>query len=315
MEVKYDISKYLTSVRMSSKKRVLVEGKTDKEHILNLFRLLLGDSKIKIDTADNIKADCSITSKNSRAKIDKIHNHCKSSNKHNNLYFLRDREFYKFEIGEEVLDLMSDHENDGNLSWTLGHSIENYFLDSELIADAFSYLTSYHLKVEALELFRDVLPSALRVVASITLAAKEMNKCSYPIGVIGWQDFNIEKSDISFNYIDWNNTDHSKLVVEFRNAMLKNEIIVSNSKALIHSRICRGHTSILMLQRIFSACIYNVGEKEDKILAKKEASRFSQIKEVSISCALGEAWIRLVKSGSRNYPTNLISSITSPITV
>src|SRR5690554_1807180 len=141
MEVKYDISKYITSVKMSSKKRILVEGKEDKSHIKNLLDALFGKTKIKIDTAENIKGECGLTSKNNRAKIDRIHNLCKESGGHENLFLLCDREYFKFNIGKEIEDLMSEHENDGNLSWTIGHSIENYFVDSELIIGAFRYLS------------------------------------------------------------------------------------------------------------------------------------------------------------------------------
>jgi hypothetical protein len=90
MEVKYDVPKYIASVRMSSKKRILVEGKDDKAHIKNLLNVTLGSNRIKIDTAENIKGDCRVTSKNNRAKIEKIHSFCEASNEHNNLYFLCD---------------------------------------------------------------------------------------------------------------------------------------------------------------------------------------------------------------------------------
>lgn len=73
MEVKYDVQKYITSVRMSSKKRILVEGRDDRSHVKNLLEVTLGENQIKIDTAENIKGDCNITKKNNRAKIEKIH--------------------------------------------------------------------------------------------------------------------------------------------------------------------------------------------------------------------------------------------------
>ncbi len=41
MNLKYDISNYIASVKMSSKKRILVEGRNDKSHISNLLDVLL----------------------------------------------------------------------------------------------------------------------------------------------------------------------------------------------------------------------------------------------------------------------------------
>ena len=41
MELKYTIPKYIAKVKMSSKKRILVEGKDDKSHIKNLLDEIL----------------------------------------------------------------------------------------------------------------------------------------------------------------------------------------------------------------------------------------------------------------------------------
>lgn len=69
MEVKYDISQYITNVKMSSKKRVLVEGRDDKSHITNLLNITVSKHKIKIDTAENIRGDCQVTKKTTELKL------------------------------------------------------------------------------------------------------------------------------------------------------------------------------------------------------------------------------------------------------
>lgn len=87
MEVKYDIPQYIASVKMSKKNRVLVEGRYDKSHLKNLFFSVLGNSRIKVDTAEYIKGDCGATAKNNRAKIDKIHSYCGGLKDYKNLFF------------------------------------------------------------------------------------------------------------------------------------------------------------------------------------------------------------------------------------
>lgn len=309
MEVKYDISKYITSVKMSSKKRILVEGKEDKSHIKNLLDALLGKTKITIDTAQNIKGECGITAKNNRAKIEKIHRICKESGQHENLFFLCDREYFKFNIGKEIEDLMSEHENDGNLSWTIGHSLENYFVDSELIIGAFRYLSGSEFKTEAAETFRKILPSALKLVAAIALSAKDIDKCTYPGGTVQWHNFMINDGVVSLDIESWRKSNTTQIAKSFCNKLSEYIPIVENTDQLICSRVCRGHTAILMLQRIFSACIYCAGRDVDEASARRDASDFGKVRESSVSVALCEAWIGSIKGGSDNYPVNLIGSV------
>ena len=147
MDLKYDISNYIASVKMSSKKRILVEGRDDRSHVNNLLYVLLADHKIKIDTAENIKGDCSTTAKNNRAKIEKIHAATEASSSHDNLFYLCDREFIKFDIDKKIIDRMTGHENDGNFSWTIGHSFENYFFTDELVCKAYRFLIGNQIKI------------------------------------------------------------------------------------------------------------------------------------------------------------------------
>jgi len=309
MELKYDISNYIASVKMSSKKRILVEGRGDKSHISNLLDVLLDDHKIKIDTAENIKGDCTRTAKNNRAKIEKIHGSTKSSNNHDNLFYLCDREFVKFDIGEKITDLMTEHECDGNLSWTIGHSLENYFITDDLVCTAYRFLCVSEYKTRAENIYKRLFPSALRLIAAITLAAKKIEKCTYPSGTIGWQDFSIVDEEVHIDIDEWkarkNNENASRFHREFKTYIP----IVSETDELICSRICRGHTAMLMLQRVFSACLYFVIKSDDEALAEKVAGDFSRIKEGALAGALSEAWIQSVKDGKAIYPENLVGSV------
>ena len=305
----YDIKKYVTKVKMSSKKRLLVEGKDDKSHIQNLIEILDLKTSLKVDTAELIKGDCRETSKNNRAKIDKIHYLCKNSNHHDNLFFLKDREFFKFDITTEINDLMSDHEMDGNLSWTIGHSFENYFLEEELICEAYRFLCGSGHKTKAIQAFRDIMPSAIKLVAGITLAAKDLNACSYPCGVIQWQDFAINNSAVELDLNKWSSKINTEICLRFKSLLEKYLPIIESTDDLICSRICRGHTSMLMLQRIFSACLYHVIAEIDEDIAKKDANAFSQHKEPNIASALCESWLRKISEGKGCYPEKLFEAI------
>jgi Protein of unknown function (DUF4435) len=247
MDLKYDISNYISSVKMSSKKRILVEGRDDKSHISNLLEVLLVGHKIKIDTAENIKGDCSITAKNNRAKIERIHALTKTSKNHNNLFYLCDREFIKFNIGEQITDLMTKHERDGNMNWTIGHSLENYFITDDLVCNAYRFLCSSEYKTKAVDLYKKIFPSALRVIAAITLTAKKIEKCTYPSGTLGWRDFVIDDKEVCIDIDKWKSDNNNVVAADFHREFNNYVPIVNGSDALICSRICRGHTAMLML--------------------------------------------------------------------
>lgn len=309
MDLKYDISNYIASVKMSSKKRVLVEGRDDKSHITSLLDVLLGDHKIKIDTAENIKGDCSETAKNNRAKIEKIHEATRTSKNHDNLFYLCDREFVKFNIGEKIIDLMTEHESEGNFNWTIGHSLENYFITDELVCKAYRFLCGSEYKSKVEYLYKKIFPSALRVIAAITLAAKKMEKSTYPSGTVRWQDFVIDGEEIFIDIDNWKLDKNNAIAADFYQEFRTYIPIVNGSDALICSRICRGHTAMLMLQRVFSACLFFVIKPDDETLAEKVASDFSRIKEGALASALSEAWIQSVKDGKAIYPENLVKSV------
>lgn len=309
MALRYDISKYVTKTKMSSKKRILVEGRDDKSHLVNLLDILDLKKGIKIDTAETINGDCQETQKNNRAKIDKIHFLCNPGGNHKNLFFLRDREFYKFEVQNEISDLMNDHESDGNLSWTLGHSLENYFLEEDLLCSAFRYMCSSEYKAEAVTLFKNIITSAIHEVAAITLSARDIGASSYPCSLIKWNNIKIIDNKLDMNIENCSNNKQEDMADNFIQLYKKYKPISISTEGLICARICRGHTAIVMLQRIFAACLYEVISNESEELATRTANAFSNQKESAISGALSETWLNNIKTGSVNYPENLIRAI------
>lgn len=307
MALRYDIDEYLTKVKMSYKKRILVEGKKDKDHLTGLLNALECDDGIKIDTSENIKGNSEITAKCNRAKIEIIHKLSYKSVDHKNLFFLIDREYLKFKIeNESIEDLMQDHESDGNLSWTIGHSIENYFIEQDLLTNSYSYLSGTEFKTEALKIFNKIMDSSIKLIAAISLSAKDINKCTYPIGIIKWQNFKISNNILS---LDIEELEQTPILKNFTIELEKNYRIVENTDIRICLRICRGHTAILMLQRIFASCLHNVGSKENEDKAYKDASDFQKVSENILVAALCESWTRMVSNDNIEHPNNLISLI------
>lgn len=308
MELKYDIATYLTSIKMSAKIRVLVEGRDDQAHLLNILPLLCKGKRIKIDIAADIKGECQSTAKNNRAKIERIHELSRNNQNYNNIFFLCDRETRGFTIDNKLSSSISGHHVDGALSWTLGHSIENYFISSDLLIEGLRYLTSSAHKGPATELFRTSFESSIRLVACLTLAAQSIGIASLPCGIVHWENIRITNiNSIAVDYSTINNHLSKKLQYEHD----KFNDIVAASDIEECSLICRGHTAVVIFQRIFSACLFATATAAGSEHPEQDANIFNSLNERNVSAALSESWIKRIESGNAAYPTPLIEAILS----
>lgn len=307
MELKYDISKFIAASKMSSKIRVLVEGKDDRGHILNLLNLLAPKARLKVDIAVDILGDCKLTANNNRAKIEKIHEQCKDDESHRKLFFLCDREFRNFVISGAVEDNSSDHEVDGNMSWTLGHSIENYFLSPQMLSEGFMFLSGSGNKRRAVELFCSIFEDSLRKIAAATLAAKVLGCANYPASLVKWHTISISGELVDFDL--GSETPENAFMNTFIAKYDELLSIANRTDIATCERFCRGHTAVVMLQRLFAACLYHVAKNEDEEMARYDANIFNNVPEASISSALSEAWIRRVQDGLAYYPRPLVDLV------
>ncbi|MEE4740650.1 DUF4435 domain-containing protein [Pseudomonas alliivorans] len=304
MDLKYNIPKYVAMARMSNKVRVLVEGKDDRGHVLNLLQKLYPKIRLKVDSAVEVAGDCAVTKLNNRAKIEKIHSQCKGGF-HKSLFFLCDREFRNFDVGSKIVDKLIHHERDGNLSWTLGHSIENYFLSSDLLGEGFRFLSTSGYKTQAVEIFCEVLPEALRKIAALTLAAKELGCASYPAGQISWQKIQIMGGKLKLLRAEKLNDFELKYWSTYDQYL----VIATSTSDDVCARVSRGHTAVLILQRVFAAALYKASAGIEEESARYDANTFNNVSESNISSALSEAWIRNVSVGAALYPKPLVESI------
>ncbi|MBM1181829.1 DUF4435 domain-containing protein [Pseudomonas lundensis] len=308
MELKYDLPKYITMTKMSGKIRVLVEGKDDRGHVLNLLSAICPSVKFKVDTALEIRGDCNKTKNNNRAKIEKIHDHCKAKTSHRRLFFLCDREFRNFDVAAVVTDQAKQHEFDGNLTWTLGHSIENYFLNVSMLAEGFRYLSNSGYKTDAVKVFREILGDSLRIIAALTLAARELGCAKYPPSIAPWQSFEISTGEVGRLVLKGARGVDS-FQDKFWGVYDKFYTVASSTSEEVCARLCRGHTAVIILQRVFAACLYNAGLADDEVSSRHDANVFNNIGEANISSALSEAWIKHVEAGCLDYPLPLVESI------
>ena len=312
MSLELSLEQYLTNVKMSKKCRILVEGKTDKSHFTNLLHIKIDNKlkrKVKIDTAEQLKGDSRKTAKCNRAQIEEIYEKTKGDEQYNNLFLLCDREFKNFDIGDYISEQIDISIENSNLYLTEGHSFENYFFLEDVLINAFSYLTSYEFKNEAIELFKNNFDEIFNIVSNISLTAKAIEIAKYPNGHIKWDHFSISNDLINFSIEDWILDQKDVYCERFKSIYSNNRAVVSKTHQSICIKISRSHTSIAMLQRIFAFCLYVVGKEEDEDEALRETNRFTSLSEAQISASLSQSWLESVNKGSQNYPVDLVSGI------
>ncbi|MBL5906020.1 DUF4435 domain-containing protein [Serratia fonticola] len=302
----YNIESYITSLSMSRKKRILVEGRDDRKHLTNLLERMINGVRIKIDTAQDIRSDDRASSKNNRLKVELIHSRVKGNE---NILFLCDREFRGFSLDECMNDDINCHYESESLFWTLGHSLENYFFNEEVLVDAYRYLCGSEYKNDAINRFLEVINSVFVIISSLALAARDIGKESFPMSVIKWQDFRFENGSIYLkedSELDWlENNLNVPLLTGYYNYLP----IMQRTPLSINARICRGHSGMILLQRVFSACIYDAGKIDDPEYALDGAKKFSNISEEILANSLSESWVRHVERQLASYPEPLVSKI------
>ena len=162
---------------MSSRKHLLVEGKTDQR----LFKLLLcelanGVDHIVIESADLITNSQPM---GNREKVEAICRGLEESTHAKKIIGFVDREFRGFNFEGSVNDTIGTHFMEGRIVWSRGHSIENYLFCIEVLRQPLRSLTnSVHFET-ALKMFESSLLSILRIASAVSLAARDNNHISF----------------------------------------------------------------------------------------------------------------------------------------
>ncbi|MCP2230175.1 DUF4435 domain-containing protein [Erwinia aphidicola] len=307
-ELAYTVDTYLTAISISTKKRVLVEGRYDRQHLNNLLSVVAPHNKIHIDAAQYIKSSDKGINKNNRKKVEAIHQGSVELGI-DNVYFLCDREFRSFSVADVIKDDLEGHYSSNKLHWTYGHSMENYFFHKNILIDAYRYLFSGENKNLSFNLFERIIDSSFQLIAALTLASREMQRLTFPLSLVTWRDFIIQDDKIFLKKrtdLTWQDCEDNNSFYDFYHEYFS---ITSTSPPIVCSRISRGHTAMIILQRVFSACVFNINNNENKSLAEEGANKFSNISEEIIANALSESWVRKIDRSQHNYPVSLFDVI------
>jgi hypothetical protein len=313
----YTPSGYRNLIRMSNDRRLLVEGKEDK----NLFQLLLDElyinqkldsAKIKIPKIDSAEQLVSVD--NATGNRQKVEILCKSLADKNYKYKLVgfvDREFREFNISDTIHDNLNIHKVEGQLVWSRGHSIENYFFDFSILREPLRDLSATEWFKEALTLFEKLIFSTLRLACCISLIGNEIGKLNVLKNSINWKIITITSSNLELLVDDWaeylinqrlNDKEVEKIITLYKYW----QPIIENADFQVVRWICHGHIGVAVVWAVYSRCVYYICSKLGRNKPESEVAKVQGIKEGNRTHACASWWARKAMGNQCDYPIEVL---------
>jgi len=275
---------------MSSRRRLIVEGKTDRI----FFKILLGEfmrlshkktskykvSDIDIDVIDTLVKDdrfqpivSGVTG--NRKRIESIHKNTQNSYNYDKLFFFIDREFDDFTISldKNIKDELNKHKVDGSLVWSRGHSIENYLFDFTVLRQPLRGLSDVELSQfeEAIQLFENNFYLTLRLGSAFSIALKECRKIKKLEEIINSELIDFDSSNVNLRLDELEkricerkilSIEDSRKIIntyeEWYKKIEKDQVDIDTLRW-----ICHGHIGIKVILAVYLSCINHCFEGRD----------------------------------------------------
>ena len=296
-EGKFTPEEYLKYLEMDDISRhILVEGRDDKR----IFELLLRElchtdekSRILVDSAAAF-VECH---PENRETVEDICDKITGETYSDRLVAFVDREFREFDF-PKLLDHLNGHKVSGQLVWSRGHSIENYFFDFDTLCDPFIAFSPEGFD-EALDIFKDVFDSAMRVACAISLAAREIGRLKRVRASINAQMLNVDGSETELNFDAWKMNLEGKLSPDeverlfTRFEFWYNKVLEADHN--IARWMCDGHIGFRFIWTVYDRCVQLSGQKGT--LEAKPPIRFNV-------CA--NSWVKHLLDNQCEYPAAVL---------
>jgi hypothetical protein len=191
----YTINGYILALRIRTKHTICAEGKDDNIVIKHcLLKLLQDHSKLHdnyvIDTAEIIQSDG--TTPGNIDKLKKIHQLISGTSTSDKVSIIVDREYTEFDLSNNQIDKKPEHIQESSIMWfTRGHSIENYFFESEYFIDYLETQYPTELCGNYRELIRSNWQHILTISASLTYSIHENRLCTKCKNLFSYKDWNM----------------------------------------------------------------------------------------------------------------------------
>jgi len=265
--LQYTANEYIVLIRFSQNKHLLVEGSDDKRFFIRLIseidklysqRRKLA-SNLDIDTAEKLVG--SETGLGNREKVESISSMICDEDSSKFVGFV-DREFRKFEVEETIQDSLPSHGVYSRLVWSRGHSVENYFFDSEILTELFKDHTPVYWCDKVTSMFDKVLESTLKLACALSLTGREVNRFDFIRSSIDWRVVELDSLEANLRLSEWSNvlsdksnfssTEIASLSAQY--SFWREKLENTNMKTL--RWLCHGHIGMTVIWAVYICCIY-----------------------------------------------------------
>jgi hypothetical protein len=308
------LEEYKKYLEWDTQKHLLVEGTSDRIIFLRFFEEFLGpewqdNSGLAIDTSE-ILSSSSNNAQGNREKVELAVNMLMNLLPLNKLTGFVDREFRGFDWESEFQDKLKIHVIKDRIVWTRGHSIENYFLNINVLQIPFTIASGETFK-KAYDLFKKNLLYFLKTACILTLSALSLNYSFDRIKAsIGWD---ILESDGTINTEIWSDrlNDKANFNREEISQLIKQYNKYADNLISINDEILEwfphGHISFHLIWCAFARCVYetvdNPSERKSKAQKVLEASSDMRLG----MCAL--YWAKCARQGIVPHPSEIFNLI------
>lgn len=307
--LKRTLTEYRIELRISRRKHLLVEGRDDKR----LFTLLLDEffgreHGVDVDSVeDYIEKELP----NNRDQVEDLCHSIGNMPFADKLVGFSDREFRGFETDGTLTDTINCHRVEGRLVWSRGHSIENYFFAFPILYEPMRDSTEIDYLYQALDLFENVLESAIRVACAIGITGHELQKLDPLRGSIDKKWLAIESSHVTVNIDDWKEHlirqihltgEQAEYVLE-RFLFWYQKTQVSDVHTI--RWMCDGHIGLKFLWIVYARCVAVISRQIGRESPEKAAQNALKSPETNRFNTCASWWIRRAKEKQSEYPEDV----------
>lgn len=302
--MRYSFAAYKTKLEITTQPVVLVEGPAD----VNALQRLLGEtdpnlaSSVLVDTPEMIDPPPGMGLSGNRQVIEGFCRVTKLPPEVRRRFVaLTDREFRSFRRGSQWEDRRAGHHIRGRLVWTRGHSMENYYFDTDIWIQAMRSCLNARVTGPNVEArFRTAFRDLVREAATLSVATKGTGLNGLAEGALNPAAVDLVPV-ARLNEVAWAANmgvlrADSARIGSLTNAMAQARRAIGRAGPIDLRWLCHGHLGLRFLWAGYCACVcLEVGRNEgETAFASPSGPREN---------SLVYAWARSVSSGAcADYP-------------
>lgn len=305
----YDLAGYRNMLRMSTFKRVLVEGKSDKILLKMLFNEILGRFHgIQIDTVENIAFNYAV---GNREKVEIICDSILNTKYAERVVGFVDREFREFDFNDQITDLLSSHKIIGRVIWSRGHSIENYYFDLSVLRRPLRTFAVTTYFDHALDLFEQFFVPTMQIACAVGLTGYERGVLNPIKASFDWKVLDIDANSVEVNVHEWEqNLRRLSLQEDTIGGIISSyrEWLKKTREAdfTVVKRACHGHIGLAVIWSAYAKCVHEVCATTGTSHPQNEARNVLKAEESVRFNACAENWITHVCQNNSEYPVEIL---------